>query len=93
MGRIPHQCHAVIGRDSDNALTILDRFRGKDSAPFVDGLPYRDLLEPMLGYIRRRSAQGAKTVFVKVRAYRGLPANEVADDCAAKGHTSVIALG
>ena len=93
LDKIPYQCHAVIGTDSNNALTILDRFRGKDSAPFVDGLPYRDLLEPILGYIRRRSAQGAKTGFVKVRAYRGLPANEVADDCAAKGHTSVISLG
>ena len=93
LDKIPYQCHVVIGTDSNNALTILDRFRGKDSAPFVDGLPYRDLLEPILGYIRRRSAQGAKTVFMKVRAHRGLPANEVADDCAAKGHTSVISLG
>ena len=93
LDKIPHQCHAVIGTDSDNALTILDRFRGKDSAPFVDGLPYRDLLEPIMGYIQRRSAQGAKTVFVKVRARRGMPVNEVADDCAAEGHTSVISLG
>ena len=30
---------------------------------------------------------------MKVRAHRGLPVNEVADDCAAKGHTSVISLG
>ena len=47
----------------------------------------------MLGYIRRRSAQGARTGFIKVRAHRGLPVNEVADDCAAKRHTSVISLG
>ena len=46
-----------------------------------------------MGYIRRRSAQGAKTVLVKVRAHRGLPANEVAYDCAAKEHTPVISLG
>ena len=93
LDEIPHQCHAVIGMDSDNALTVLDRFRGKDSAPFVCGLPYRDLLEPILGYIRRRSTQGARTGFMKIRAHRGLPVNEVADDCAAKGHTSVISLG
>ena len=94
LDKIPHQCHAVIGTDSDNALTNLDRFRGKDSTPFVDGLRYRDLLEPLLGCIRRRSAQGAKTAFMKVRAHRGwLPVNEVADDYAAKGHTSVISLG
>ena len=87
LDKIPHQCRAMIGTDLDNALTTLDRFRGKDSAPFVDGLPYRDLLEPMLGYIqaRRRSAQGVRTVFMKVRAHRGLPVNEVAEDCAAKG--------
>ena len=30
---------------------------------------------------------------MKVWAHRGLPVNEVADDCAAKGHTSVISLG
>ena len=30
---------------------------------------------------------------MKVRAHRGLPVNEVADDCAAKKHTSVISLG
>ena len=30
---------------------------------------------------------------MKVRAHRELPVNEVADDCAAKGHTSVISLG
>ena len=92
LDKIPHQCHAVIGTDSDNALIILERFRGKDSAPFVDGLPYRDLLEPILGYIQRRSEQEAKTVFMKVRAHRGLPANEVVDDCAAKGHTLVISF-
>ena len=92
LDEIPHQCHAVKGTDSDNALTIMDRFRGKNSAQLVDGLPYRDLLEP-LGCIRRRSAQGARTSFMKVRAHRGLPVNEVADEWAAKGHTSVISLG
>ena len=30
---------------------------------------------------------------MKVRAHRGLPVNEVADEWAAKGHTSVISLG
>ena len=30
---------------------------------------------------------------MKVRAHRGLPVNEVADECAAKGHTLVISLG
>ena len=90
LDKIPYQCHAVIGTETDNALTVLDRFRGKDSAPFVDGLPYRDLLEPLLGCIRRRSAQGARTSFKKVRAQRGLPVNQVADEWAAKGHTSVI---
>ena len=30
---------------------------------------------------------------MKVQAHRGLPVNEVAADCAAKGHTSVIPLG
>ena len=30
---------------------------------------------------------------MKVRAHRRLPANEVADEWAAKGHTSVISLG
>ena len=47
--KIPYQCHAVIGTDSNNALTILDRFRGKDSAPFVDGLPYRDFAGADIG--------------------------------------------
>ena len=91
--KVPCHRNVVIGTDSDNALTIMDRFRGKDSAPFVDGLPYPDMLEPLLGCIRRRSAQGARTSFMMIRTHRGLPVNEVADEWAAKGHTSVISLG
>ena len=30
--------------------------------------------------------------FMKVRAHRGLPVNEFADECAAKGHTLGISL-
>ena len=59
----PCHCNVVIGTDTDTALTIMDRVRAKDSAPIVDGLPYRDLLEPLLGCNRRRSAQGARTNF------------------------------
>ena len=61
---------------------------------FVDGLPYCDMMEPLLGCIHRRSAQGARTIFMnlKVRAHKGLPVNKVADDCAAKGNTSEISL-
>ena len=45
--------NVVLGTHSDNVLAIMERFRRKDSAPFVDGLPYRDLLELLLGCIRR----------------------------------------
>ena len=34
-----------------NFSPIMDWFRGKDSAPFVDGSSHRDLLEPLLGCI------------------------------------------
>ena len=71
----------------------MDRYRRKESAPFVDGLQYRDLLEPLLGCFRGQSAQGARTSFMKVRAHRGLPVNELADQWAVKEHTSVISLG
>ena len=45
-----HHCNVVLGTDSDtNILAIMDRFRGKyrDTAPFVDEVPCRDLLEPL----------------------------------------------
>ena len=91
--KVPCHCNVLIGTDSDYALSIMHRIRGRDSAPFVDGLPYRNLLEPLLGCIRRRSAQGARTSFMKVRAHRGRPVNDVADEWKAKGHTSMISLG
>ena len=92
--KVPYHCNVVLGTELEKSQAIMDRFRGQDSAPSVDGLPYRDLQEPLLVCIRRRSAPGGRTIFMKVRAHRGrLLVHEVADEWAAKGHSSVITLG
>ena len=93
LDKLHYRCNVVLGTDSDNASAIKDRFRGKDSTPFIDGLSYRYLLKPVLRHIWRRLAQGARIILMKVRAHKRLPVNEAADKFVAKGHISVIFLG
>ena len=87
LDNVSYSYNMVLGTDSDIALAIMDRFRGEDSAPFVNGLPssYRNLLEPLPGHIRKLSVQGARTILMELRAQRGLPVHEGADDLRPRG--------
>ena len=84
---------AAFGTDSQGVLTELERFRGRDSPPFLESTLYPDLLEPILQLLQMRMESGSQTIFYKVRAHRGLTLNEIADQQADKGHTADVWLG
>ena len=77
--RVDRGTSVAIGKDSKCVLDILERFRGKDSPPFLDSMLNSDHLGPMLDILHERMVRSAQTIFYKVRAHRGLALNEVAD--------------
>ena len=93
--RVDRGTSLAIGTDSKGVLDILERFRGQDSPPFLDGMLSSDLLGPMLDILHERMVRSAQTIQViyKVRAHRGLALNQVADHQAERGHTSDVWIG
>ena len=63
-------------------MTEIRKWVGEGSRPFLTGAANADILREIIELTRRRVQAGAVTLLVKVKAHRGEPMNEEADDCA-----------
>ena len=60
-------------------LKAVKRWVGENEKATLVGAPDADILSEAIEELRKRRTAGAATFLVKVKAYRGEPANEKAD--------------
>ena len=68
--------------DCKAEMTEIRKWIGEGSRPFLAGAANADILREIIELTRKRVQAGAVTLLVKVKAHRGEPMNEEADDCA-----------
>ena len=71
--------------DCKSEITEIGKWLGEGSRATMAGVANEDLLRPIIEMLRQRVETGAVTVLLKVKAHRGEPLNEEADDCADLG--------
>jgi len=70
--------------DNQSLLKAVNRWIGEDGKATFVGAPDAYILAAAIKILRKRIAAGSATFLVKVKAYRGKPANEGADILADK---------
>ena len=68
--------------DCRTALTEIDKWIGEGSKVCMAAVKDADILTTIVGRLRKRIEAGAATFLVKIKAHRGEPLNEGADDAA-----------
>ena len=68
-------------------MTEIRKWIGEGSRAFLAGTANADIVQEIIETIRTRVRAGAVTLLVKVKAHRGEPMNEEADDCADIGRS------
>ena len=68
--------------DCKSEITGVGKWVGGGAKATLVGVANADILEAIIEKLRARVQTGAGTFLVKVKAHRGEPVNEEADDCA-----------
>ena len=71
--------------DCKSEITEVRKWVGEGAKATLVGIANADILEAIIEKLRARVQAGAATFLVKVKAHRGEPLNEEADDCADAG--------
>ena len=75
----------LVLSDCKTALTEIHKWIGEGLRPCMALTKDADILRAIVEALRQRIAAGSATFFVKIKAHRGEPLNERADDEAGKG--------
>lgn len=71
--------------DSEALLTNIDKWIGEGATPSMEAHQDEDIMRAIIDLLHARVASGFSTIFVKVKAHRGEPCNEMADRAADTG--------
>jgi len=74
--------------DSACFLSSSQKWIGEGKSPSVWGNPDADIMRDIVQLLRERIEQGLLTIFIKIKAHRGDPLNELADRWADEGRQS-----
>jgi hypothetical protein len=77
----------VTTTDSEVLCRLVRRWIGQGGKASLSNTTDADFLEFIIGKLRARIAANARTFLVKIKAHRGEPLNERADDLADEGKT------
>ena len=77
----------VTVTDSEVLCRLVRRWIGQGGKASLSNTADTDILEFIIGKLRSRIAANARTFLVKIKAHRGEPLNERADDLADEGKT------
>ena len=78
----PDEEDVVALLDCKSEITEVGKWIGEGAKATLVGVANADILEKIIEKLRARIQAGAATFLVKVKAHRGEPLNEEADDCA-----------
>ena len=85
----------TTGEETSNSpvrLSLLplssQKWIGEGKSPSMQGNPDADIMRDIVQLLRERIDQGLLTIFIKIKAHRGDPLNELADRWADKGRQS-----
>jgi len=79
---------AILLSDSACFLSSSQKWVGEGKFPSMRGNPDADIMRDIVELLRERIKQGLLTVFIKIKAHRGDPINELADRWADEGRPS-----
>jgi len=85
--RTPDTQDLVTATDSEVLCRLVRRWIGQGGKASLSNTADADILEFIIGKLRARIAANARTFLVKIKAHRGEPLNERADDLADEGKT------
>jgi hypothetical protein len=85
--RTPDTEDSVTETDSEVLYRLVRRWIGQSGNASLANTADADILEYIIGKLRSRIAANARTFLVKIKAHRGEPLNERADDLADEGKT------
>ena len=71
--------------DSEALLTNIDKWIGEGATPSMEAHQDEDIMRAIIDLLHARVASGFSTIFIKVKAHRGEPCNEMADRAADAG--------
>ena len=80
----------VILTDCQVLLDTVEKWTDEGARPSVRNRPNGDLLDILFRKFHAATASDILTVFVKIKAHRGDPANELADAAADMGRTDGV---
>ena len=78
----------ILLSDSACFLSSSQKWIGQGKSPSMWGNPDADIMRDIVQLLRERIEQGLLTIFIKVKAHRGDPLNELADKWADGGRQS-----
>jgi len=78
----------ILLSDSACFLSSSQNWIGEGKSPSMWGNPDADIMRDIVQLLRERIEQGLLTIFIKVKAHRGDPLNELADKWADGGRQS-----
>ena len=78
----------ILLSDSACFLSSFQKWIGKGKSPSMHGNLDADIMGDKVQLLRERIEQGLLTFFIKIKAHRGNPLNELADRCADEGRQS-----
>ena len=78
----------ILLSDSACFLSSSQKWTGEGKSPSMHGNPDADIMRDIVRLLRERIDQGLLTIFIKIKAHRGDPLNELADRWADEGRQS-----
>jgi len=78
----------ILLSDSACYLSSSQKWIGEGKFPSMHGNPDADIIRDIVQLLRERIEQGLLTIFIKIKAHRGDPLNELADRWADEGKQS-----
>jgi len=78
----------ILLSDSACFLSFSQKWIGEEKSPSMHRNPDADIMRDIVQLLRERIEQGLRTIFVKIKAHRGDPLNEVADRWTDEGRQS-----
>jgi len=78
----------ILLSDSACFLSSSQKWVGEGKSPSMHGNPDADIMRDIVQLLRERIEQGLLTIFIKIKAHKGDPLNELADRWADEGRQS-----
>jgi len=78
----------ILLSDSACFLSSSQKWTGEGKSPFMHGNLDANIMRDIVQLLRERIKEGLRTIFIKIKAHRGDPLNELADRWADEGRQS-----